>query len=155
MKSIVKDPNAIVRVKNNMPGPEAHFMYESQDGERKYHIACGRTGEMRWKDYLEIQQYERVRQWLSLADDTIFTDDGEIQLDGMNASEAIPLEQIHEILALPLSSLEVMMKTLKKPNLVRIKGVAEEQGREEAVELIAQAIKSRGGRPPSKDQLEE
>lgn len=149
--SLIKDPNAIVRVRNRMTGDESHFMYMSQDGERNYHIAAGKVGEMRWKDWLEIQQYERARSILSLDENITVNEKGEVFLDGMDASEVIPRETVYEILALPLSSIETSLKAMKKANLLRLKEVAEEQGRQEALELIDKAIKSRGGRPRTKE----
>lgn len=151
---IIKDPDAIVRVRNNMPGEEAHFFYDSPDGIRKYHIPAGRVGEMRWKDYMELQQYERARKWLSLADDIVIGEDGSIMMGGIDVAELIPLEHIHELLALPRASLEVMVKTIKTPNLVRMKEVADEQDRSELVEFLEGVIDSRQVAPSEKTDQE-
>lgn len=149
--SYVRDPNSIVRVKNNMTGDESHFIYESSDKTRSYHIPAGATKEMRWRDYLELQQHEVFRKYFALADDTIITADGEVLLNDMKSSEAIPIENIHEILALPIETASSYLKGMNKGNLVRIKTVAEEQGRTDIIEQLDKLIKSRRGRPKSQE----
>lgn len=151
---LVKNPDSIVRVKNNMTGEDSHFMYESTDGLRRYHIPAGKVREMRWRDYLEIQQYEGARKYLTLAEETSITEDGEVFLYDTKSSELIPYENIHELLALPESSVASAIKEMSKANLLRVREIAEEENRESVVTAIDDIVKKRGGRPKSQKSQE-
>jgi len=134
---IVKNPDAIVRVKNKMTGSESHIMHVSSDGQRKYHIPAGGVGEMRWKDYIELTtQYANARKYLALHESTTITDYGEVIISGEDGETMIPLEDILQMVSLPELVFTKLIANQNTLNLTRIREVAEDQERTDLVEII-------------------
>jgi len=131
----LKSPDAIVRVKNNMTGENTCFSYVNPEG-KQYQIEGGRTGEMSWKDWVNLQQYEQARKYLSLDPSTFMSEDGELLLYGEDASEMLPLESIHQILALPEQSTLEYLGEMSVGNLKRVREIAQEYNHNEYVEFI-------------------
>jgi len=134
---IVKNPDAIVRVKNNMTGEESHIMHMASDGQRKYHVPAGGVIDMRWKDYIELTtQYRNARRYLQLDESTIITEDGEVIISGEDAANMLALEDILQMTALPELAFTKLIAKQSTLNLTRIREVAEEQERDDLVEIV-------------------
>ena len=138
---LVKNPDAIVRVKNNMTGEESHIIHEASDGQRRYHLPAQGVSEMRWKDYIELTtQYKNARRYLSLHESTLITDEGDVIISGEDVDLLLPLEDIIQMTTLPELAFTKLIAKQSVLNLTRVKEVAEEQERDDLVAIVSSLL---------------